>query len=528
MGNDSQPLVELHDDDPRESTTAMSYADGRAALSSPLGVGMLLLLLANDHLFKGSGVFPNWLTGKLSDFAGLVVAPLVAVWLLRARDKRIQGGVFIAIAALFASVKLSAFAASALITALASFGVSWRIVVDPTDLVALVAMPIGWWLLQRRRPQGSRTVAMAAAVACIASGEPDEPARWNTTTYLVNDTGAAMEVRLRYYEGSLDCDAVWTQLDRALDRSAFGEGIQFRLEAFDTLPLVRNDVLAAAGLTDPWSDTSSELPAPMSCELVLVQADGLPDIVAWWQGGAVVSVPLRSDDKAFEDNEALIDGRIDLIRNEAGVLEMHARGSVVLTKLSRNIEPSACMPGALRFQWSETTVGGPTNHVIEAVRLLPDGCLEIDVAADASYHDDVFLLCIPASAFPFQAGDSITVLAGGDSLEMWEMGSPRTLHVYSGVTSGMRLGDLDITLQPGDCTGDRSVCGAYLRPASLRLTESGQVLNPGDDIGLANGARIFLGRAEQVMAAPIGCERGRNQTGLLADVAVVHTGEETP
>ncbi|HZO15618.1 MAG TPA: hypothetical protein VFB62_20235, partial [Polyangiaceae bacterium] len=84
----------------------MSYADGRAALSSPLGVGMLLLLLANDHLFKGSGVLPNWLTGKLSDFAGLVVAPLVGVWLLRARDKRMQAAIFVGVGALFASVKL--------------------------------------------------------------------------------------------------------------------------------------------------------------------------------------------------------------------------------------------------------------------------------------------------------------------------------------------------------------------------------------------------------------------------------------
>ncbi|HZO15876.1 MAG TPA: hypothetical protein VFB62_21530, partial [Polyangiaceae bacterium] len=141
---------------------------------------------------------------------------------------------------------------------------------------------------------------------------------------------------------------------------------------------------------------------------------------------------------------------------------------------------------------------------------------------------DALLLCIPAGAFPFVPGDSITVLANGSVLEVWEASGSRALEVYSGLAGGMPLGELEVTLQPGDCTGDRSVCGAYVRPASLRLTESGQVLNPGDEIGLANGARIFLGRAEHVMAAPTGCESGRSLTGLFADVAVVHTGEGTP
>ena len=40
-------------------------------LASPQFIAALLLLLLNDYVLKYS--FPGWLTGKLSDFAGLFV-----------------------------------------------------------------------------------------------------------------------------------------------------------------------------------------------------------------------------------------------------------------------------------------------------------------------------------------------------------------------------------------------------------------------------------------------------------------------
>ena len=43
------------------------------------------MLLVNDHLLKGAGWPPRWLTGKLSDFAFLIVGPVLLVVLLAAR-----------------------------------------------------------------------------------------------------------------------------------------------------------------------------------------------------------------------------------------------------------------------------------------------------------------------------------------------------------------------------------------------------------------------------------------------------------
>jgi hypothetical protein len=49
----------------------------------------LALLIINDNLLKGHGVVPGWLTGKLSDFAFLVVAPVVFAALLPRRHDRL-------------------------------------------------------------------------------------------------------------------------------------------------------------------------------------------------------------------------------------------------------------------------------------------------------------------------------------------------------------------------------------------------------------------------------------------------------
>jgi hypothetical protein len=44
----------------------------------PLVWTAFVLLLLNDHVLKGSGLLPGDVTGKLSDFAWLIVAPAFA------------------------------------------------------------------------------------------------------------------------------------------------------------------------------------------------------------------------------------------------------------------------------------------------------------------------------------------------------------------------------------------------------------------------------------------------------------------
>jgi hypothetical protein len=46
------------------------------AFRSPLVMASIVVLLVNDHLLKAAA--PSWVTGKLSDFAGLFFFPFVA------------------------------------------------------------------------------------------------------------------------------------------------------------------------------------------------------------------------------------------------------------------------------------------------------------------------------------------------------------------------------------------------------------------------------------------------------------------
>ena len=61
--------------------------DPGRVLAHPAWIGALLLLLINDHVLKGAGLLPGWVTGKLSDLAGLFVAPALLAVLVRARTR---------------------------------------------------------------------------------------------------------------------------------------------------------------------------------------------------------------------------------------------------------------------------------------------------------------------------------------------------------------------------------------------------------------------------------------------------------
>ena len=111
----------------------------------PWPVAAAVLLVVNDHLLKGAGVLPGWLTGKLSDFAGLFFAPLLLaeLWLL-ALPARTQAGVWrrtawscAFVGGAFSAIKLSDGASRVWEQAVGLFGIAADNVVDPTDLVAL-------------------------------------------------------------------------------------------------------------------------------------------------------------------------------------------------------------------------------------------------------------------------------------------------------------------------------------------------------------------------------------------------------
>ena len=158
------------------------------ALAHPLAVGALVLLALNDHVLKQA--WPGWVTGKLSDLAGLVVAPLVLAlplgWL------RVRRPALLAVlltGAGFTTVKTTAVgAAVASATWSAVAGPSY-LLRDPSDLLALPALLLALRVhrltavpsrpLRRRATAAAGAVVLPFAVLATAATSPCDDRSWS-------------------------------------------------------------------------------------------------------------------------------------------------------------------------------------------------------------------------------------------------------------------------------------------------------------------------------------------------------------
>jgi photosystem II stability/assembly factor-like uncharacterized protein len=158
---------------PRNSTLDCALA----CLIDPPTLIALGLLLLNDHLLKAT--VPSWWTGKLSDLAGLYFFPLLVLAFLSPIEmlasrihrspKHTHG--WMASALLFSGlwfVALKATPASnaravALLEALT--GRTHVVVADPTDLLALVVLPLAWvrWRALLRNQDSTGTASSTGA-----------------------------------------------------------------------------------------------------------------------------------------------------------------------------------------------------------------------------------------------------------------------------------------------------------------------------------------------------------------------------
>src|SRR5687767_6208628 len=129
-----------------------AFQNSLRCLQHPLSLVSIVLLLFNDHVFKI--ISPSWITGKLSDFAGLfffpfIIAVFLSLLLSKANFTSQQLGqvAFGFVAIWFVLIKTSDLINS-LTSDIASFftiGIA-QILLDPTDLIALTAMFPAWKL----------------------------------------------------------------------------------------------------------------------------------------------------------------------------------------------------------------------------------------------------------------------------------------------------------------------------------------------------------------------------------------------
>jgi hypothetical protein len=138
-----------------------------AEFMHPVSLGALALLAVNDHLLKGAGILPGWLTGKISDVAGVVFFPLLltalldtAIWAANrvvtalGFEPRLRSALtvprLLAACALtagsLAAIKLSDAGVAAYQGVTGAFGFTSHVIQDPTDLFALLFLIAPLWI----------------------------------------------------------------------------------------------------------------------------------------------------------------------------------------------------------------------------------------------------------------------------------------------------------------------------------------------------------------------------------------------
>jgi cysteine-rich repeat protein len=130
----------------------------------PLWLLALVLLVLNDHFLKGSGLLPGMVTGKLSDFTGLVVAPALLAALLPWRRRATWAFAHLAVGLVFTLLQLSPALAQLWTALLGMLSIPSRFVSDPSDLLALPMLAVSHLFFY---PWASRSLPKRALQRCL-------------------------------------------------------------------------------------------------------------------------------------------------------------------------------------------------------------------------------------------------------------------------------------------------------------------------------------------------------------------------
>lgn len=507
----------------------MPFVDGpsesrapRRALAHPLWLVALVVLVFNDHLLKGAWLIPPWLTGKLSDFAGLLVAPLLVAAVANLRSRAGWWASHVVVGTIFSAIQLSPTAAEHWASLMAAVGFPWRIVCDPTDLVALVVLPWSAVVFERAmtRPalrQLRRTTEMAliggASLACLATSrpsEPQDPSIWSDA-FIHNGTEETLWVRVRGVAPSveLSCEAL---------RSNPGVLAPEMFEPFQTWVLEPDD-----NMTVLFEGTGLE-----ACRIAWIEADGFEPRIAFWDPN---EIPYRSLPGAGLDES--LGGWIDMTRDEGEQGRMTAADDL-LFEPSPGVEPDggACAIGdeTSRVDWSASS--RHSDGQLVAVTPSPDGCLEIDwMNPDTEQPLNPMYVCVPRELFVFEPGDSLRLELQENQLALSSLVDGQTIELrafrhfvpgrdYAGFgieVEATAQDHCDLVVEP--------VCSSVTRAMRVSWGEGAAVASAGELLSFTGvggiEASVFVGAAREVLAIDHDCAAEGSGLGPDLSLAVL-------
>ena len=481
------------------------------ALALPLWWAALTVLAVNDHLLKHADLLPGWLTGKLSDLAGLIVAPVLVAVACRVRTRRGLLAAHGAVGLVFAAINVSPAAAGGFesLTALTPF--PWHVVVDPTDLLALVALGASWrlvtsasahratpsrWLPQLAFGVGALTCAATSPPVC--EGDGCEPVAPDASGALVvgNDSGRTQLLRIRPLADGVEvsCDALLAAPAEALSRRHFGAATLWELTSG------RATVLTA----DP-AGTLADTP----CHAFLVDGPELDMTLVAWSADDYPITWLSTD---AEDARVASPERLLLLDPDERRIVAHDTVFPAPPDVDP-VPPPACAPptAAAAVDWSVPLPFGAQRLV--ARKAAPDGCLALDFESDAG-SSLRWYLCAPPGVFPFDPGDEVYVSGVSvgqmfgtvEGLEV--IGAAGALRVARGADV-VAFGDGSVAVEVDEgCQPSHDACGSLVAPLAVGVKgtdlELDARLTPGGSaqVDAAGGILHVVVASERLLTAP--------------------------
>ena len=516
------------------------------ALLSPTWLGALAVLGINDHVLKGAGVLPGDVTGKLSDFAGMIVAPVLLAAMLGVKSRRGLLHCHIAVGLVFSLINLSPACADAWSWLMGLVGFPWTITVDPTDLLALPALALGWRALvpamAPAQPVSSVSLsrwptrpefgaAALGSLLCVATSDTSDNGDWGDTdnvfyqdfqgdVYLHNssaDREVVVRVRDLRDDVEIDCFNVQDEPGVLFSEALFGEGQTWSIPAGANVP--------ARGSVDR---------IVRDCHAVLLTSDTIDPVVLFWDAN---DVPTQWIPGQHAEGEGRLPGAIELNAGEDGRASIVGSESDVVYP-QRPAPGDAYVPGsdALRVAWSNPPTG---VRRIDAVTLGSDGCAAFDLDGGLVPR---FYFCTPLTELPFEAGQYLSIDDQGDILVLSRSPDPQdptpigdtrvaasrgnSLPVVSGtVLAAKPLFDGSFGPDP--------VCGTVAQPQEFSADFGGQIVRfgAGEKVELDDGTHhltIHGVHAERRVILARDCAEGPDSLGDDLELVYVWTDSQQP
>jgi hypothetical protein len=526
------------------------------ALYTPAWLAALTVLIINDHLLKGADLLPGIMTGKFSDFAGMLVAPALLATLLRVRGRRALLLCHIAVGLVFAAINVSPAAAGLLTSMMGALAIPWTITLDPSDLLALPFLGISWLLFAPVMAHKSgaptrrlveSTLLSAGVLASVATSYDAE--NFSDSDWSDSETGGYTPIEADVYvNNASETDDLVIRV-RGLKPEAKGN---CDVLAQDPGGLVTDGLLGEATTWTLPPGTNAAVRntnTTASCYAVLVEIDALPPAMLFWHNGEIAVTGVEGLITAREDH---LPGAIIVDRNQPGFAAYAAAPPSRLPQVPRAESELAQSPSCAplddggRLAW--TSLSAQTQRIIH-LGLGIDGCVALHLddgqgeppAAPEDTPVDGYV-CLPVNVtFPFAVGDEIGIsqTKGFGSNPTFELtlnpdeNNPAHTHA---ITMVLGIGDLAPFVSgtvmdfedKGSCGPVASAtCGTVVHRGelSVRFLDGqtyvlavGTTATLGDD---AESVEVHLVHAERRIALDPGCVLGPTNLGpALAVVAI--------